>query len=125
MEREEINAVSEQVIGAVFEVANTLGSGFLEKVYERALVRELGMRGISVSTQVAVAVRYKGYPVGDYLADVLVDGRVLVELKCVERLGNEHTAQCMNYLKASGLSVCLLVNFQRPKAEWKRVVLGF
>ena len=125
MEQEEINALTEKIIGAVFEVSNSLGAGFLERVYERALMRELELRGIPAVAQVPVAVTYKDRGVGDYLADVLVDGAVLVELKCVERLGNEHTAQCMNYLKASGLTVCLLVNFQRPKVEWRRVVLGF
>ena len=63
--------------------------------------------------------------VGDYCADILVEDVVVVELKCVERLAREHTAQCLNYLKASGLTVCLLVNFQSPKVEWKRVVNQF
>ena len=88
-------------------------------------MRELSLVGIAAVSQAPFSVIYKGCCVGEYFGDVLVDGVLLVELKCVERLGNEHTAQCMNYLKASGICVCLLVNFQRPKVEWRRVVLGF
>ena len=65
------------------------------------------------------------YHVGEYVADILVEDVLVVELKCAERLANEHTAQCLNYLKASGRTRCLLVNFQKPKVEWKRIVLGF
>lgn len=117
-------ALTERVLGAVFEVSNTLGAGFLEKVYQRALLRELALRGISVIPQASFAVAYKGQSVGEYFADILVENELIVELKCVERLGNEHTAQCLNYLRASGRRVCLLVNFQKPKVEWKRIVLG-
>jgi GxxExxY protein len=114
--------LTERVLGAVFEVSNTLGVGFLEKVYERALVRELGLRGIRGTAQAPLTVAYKGQAVGEFFADILVEDVLVVELKCVERLGNEHTAQCLNYLKASGLEVCLLINFQRSKVEWRRIV---
>src|SRR5690242_17058892 len=97
--------LTEIVIGCAFEVANVLGAGFLEKVYERALLRELALRGVSAKAQVSFPVTYKGQSVGDYVADLVVEGRLIVELKCVDRLGNEHLAQCINYLKASGLSV--------------------
>jgi GxxExxY protein len=116
--------LTERVMGAVFEVANRLGCGFLEKVYERALVRELGLRGIGAESQVPLTVGYKGESVGEYFVDVLVEGRLVVELKCAEKLAGEHTAQCLNYLRASGRRVCLLVNFQKPTVEWKRVVWG-
>lgn len=85
------------------EVSNVPGGGFLEKVYERAMVRELAMRGLGVEQQRTFPVLYKGQCVGEYAADLVVEGRVIVELKCVERLGKEHLAQCLNYLKASGL----------------------
>jgi len=85
--------LTERVLGAVFEVSNTLGVGFLEKVYERALVRELGLRGIRGTAQAPLTVAYKGQAVGEYFADVLVEDVLVVELKCVERLGNEHMAQ--------------------------------
>ncbi len=121
----EIELLTERVLGAVFEVSNVLGAGFLEKVYERALLKELGLRGIRATSQVSFAVTYKGEAVGNYLADILVEDKLVVELKCVDHLGNEHTAQCLNYLKASGLRYCLLINFQRPKVEWKRIIHGF
>lgn len=112
------------MLGVVFEVSNTLGAGFLEKVYERALLTELGLRGLRAIAQGSFTVTYKGYRVGEYSADNLVEDVLVVELKCVERLGNEHAAQCLNYLRASGLTICLLVNFQKPRVEWKRIVHG-
>jgi GxxExxY protein len=113
------------VLGAVFEVSNTLGAGFLEKVYERALLKELALRGIRARSQASFAVTYKGQYVGEYFADILVGDVLIVELKCVERLASEHIAQCLNYLRASGQSLCLLINFRRSKVEWKRIVHGF
>ncbi len=99
-----LDALVEAVIGAAYEVSNVLGAGFLEKVYERALTRELGLRGLRVHSQISYSVSYKGLCVGEYVADLLVESRLLVELKCVDRFSNEHMAQCINYLKASGLS---------------------
>ncbi|MGA2132974.1 MAG: GxxExxY protein [Bryobacteraceae bacterium] len=116
-----LDSLTERVIAALFEVSNTLGAGFLEKVYERALVFELGLRGIKAATQVSFPVFYKGQRVGEYFADILVEDVLVVELKCVDRFANEHTAQCLNYLKASARHVCLLANFQRPKVKWKRI----
>jgi GxxExxY protein len=115
----------EIVVGASYEVSNTLGCGFLEKVYERALVRELTTRGLAVKSQVSYAVTYKGYSVGEYFADIVLEGQLVVELKCVDRFSNEHLAQCLNYLKASALSSALLINFQHPKVEWRRIVSRF
>lgn len=119
------DSLTERVLSAIFEVSNTLGAGFLEKVYERALLRELALRNLSATPQASFAVTYKGQSVGEYFADILVEDVLVVELKCVERLASEHTAQCLNYLKASGRTVCLLVNFQKPKVEWRRIVLGY
>src|ERR1017187_3003556 len=119
------DSLTERVLGAVFEVSNTLGAGFLEKVYERALLRELSLCGIRASAQASFAITYKGQYAREYFADILVEDVLLVELKCVERLANEHTAHCLNYLRASGRTLCLPVNFQKPKVEWKRIVLGF
>ena len=120
-----LDSLSETVLNAVFEVSNTLGAEFLEKVYLRALLRELSLRGIRATAEASFAVLYKGHSVGEYFADLLVEDVLVVELKCAERLANEHIAQCLNYLRASGRTVCLLVNFQKPKVEWKRIVLGF
>ena len=117
--------MSEKALGAVFEVSNTLGAGFLEKVYQRALLRELSLRGIRATAEASFAITYKGHSVGEYFADLLIEDELVVELKCAERLANEHMAQCLNYLRASGLTLCLLVNFQKPKVEWKRIVVAF
>jgi|SRR5215475_11824969 len=125
MNADDLDGLTERVLSAIFEVSNTVGAGFLEKVYERALIKELGLRGIRAAAQASFAITYKGQYVGEYFADLLVEDVLVVELKCVERLANEHTAQCLNYLRASGRTVCLLVNFQRPKVEWKRIVCGY
>jgi GxxExxY protein len=118
-------SLTDRVLAAIFEVSNTLGPGFLEKVYERALLRELTLRGIRATAQAPLAVSYKGHPVGEYFADLLVEDLLVIEVKCVDRLAPGHTAQCLNYLRASGLRLGLLVNFQKPKAEWKRIMCGF
>jgi GxxExxY protein len=115
--------LTEVVIGSAFEVANVLGSGFLEKVYERALIQELTLRGLSAKPQVSFPFCYKGRYVGEYVADLVVEEKLIVELKCVDRFSSEHLAQCINYLKASHLHVALLINFQKPKVEWKRIPL--
>jgi len=99
-----------------------LGAGFLEKVYERALAHELVLRGLNVKSQATFPVGYKGQCLGEYVADLLVEQKLIVELKCVDQFANEHLAQCINYLKASGMKLALLVNFQRPRVEWKRVI---
>lgn len=115
--------LTEIVIGSAFAVANELGSGFLERVYERALIRELALRGVTAKAQTSFSVCYKGHYVGEYVADLVVEEKLIVELKCVDRFSSEHLAQCINYLKASRLHVALLINFQRPRVEWKRVLL--
>jgi GxxExxY protein len=124
-ERELMDHLFEDAVGACYEVANTLGCGFLEKVYERGLIRELKLRGHKVKPQVSYSVMYKGASIGEYFADIIVEDKLLVELKCAEQLSSEHMAQCINYLKASGLRLALLVNFQRPKVQWKRIVYNF
>lgn len=120
----ELNAITERVIGCAFEVSDALGSGFLEKVYENALAHELRKCGLQVRQQERVVVRYDGVVVGDYLADLLVESSVLVELKAARALDEIHMAQCLNYLKATGLRLCLLTNFGMPKVEIKRLVSG-
>ena len=121
----ELDFLIEKIIGAAYEVANVLGSGFLEKLYERALLEELTLRGLTVQSRFPFEVSYKGRLIGNYFADLLVEGKVIVELKCVDRLANEHMAQCINYLKASGVRIALLINFHHPKVEWKRIIHGF
>ena len=121
-EHEFFDPLVERVVGAAYEVSNVLGAGFLEKIYERALLRELALRGLKVRSQAPFPVLYKGQRVGDYLADILVEDQLIVELKCVDSFANEHLAQCINYLKASNIKLALLLNFQKPKMEWKRVI---
>jgi len=121
--RWETNEITELVIGAAYQVANTLGSGFLEKVYENALAIEIPKSGLTAVQQPPVQVKYEGVVVGEFIADVLVQDEVLVELKAVKALDEIHLAQCLNYLKATGLHVCLLINFGNPNIEIKRVVL--
>ncbi len=119
--RESLDSILETVVGAAYEVSNVLGAGFLEKVYERALLRELTARGLRAKSQVTCPVSYKGHCVGEYVADLIIEDRLLVELKCADGLSSQHMAQCINYLKASGLTLGLLINFQKPKVEWKRI----
>jgi GxxExxY protein len=113
---------TEAIIGSAYAVANALGSGFLEKVYENALAHELQKRGFRVEQQRPVPVYYDQTLVGDYVADLLVSDTVLVELKAVKNIENIHTAQCIHYLKATGLPLCLLINFGNPRVQIKRIV---
>jgi GxxExxY protein len=108
-----------QVIGAYYEVFNELGIGFLEHVYENALVIALRQRGVRVCQQEPIEIRFRGLPVGDHRADVLVPGKVLIEIKAVQALGPAHDAQLLNYLKATGIPVGLLLNFG-PRPEIRR-----
>jgi len=117
-----LNLISEKIIGCAYKVGNTLGAGFLEKVYENALAHEIRKAGLSVDQQAAIKVVYDGFVVGDYFADLLVEKCVVVELKVVKELDSVHLVQCLNYLRATRLSLCLLINFYRPRIEIKRVV---
>ncbi len=119
--RPDHDPLTEVVIGLVFKVANGLGSGFLEKVYENALAIELQSAGLTFEQQVPITVHYEGQVVGTYVADLVVEGRVLLELKACKALENIHTAQCLNYLKATGLPTCLLLNFGTPRPQIKRL----
>jgi GxxExxY protein len=123
--RLELNRVTEGVIGCAFRVSNVLGVGFLERVYENALVHELKKAGIGVEQQKPIQVMYDEVIVGQFYADLLVEESVIVELKAVTALDTKHFAQCMNYLKATGLNLGLLINFGSPKVEVKRVVRNF
>jgi len=119
----DLETLTYQINGAVFEVNQVLGPGFLEKVYENALFHELISRGLSVKRQVPVKVDYKGIIVGDYFADIVVEKKIILELKAVDFLQKFHEAQLLNYLKATGYRIGLLVNFTYPKAEIKRFIL--
>ncbi|MEM9348216.1 MAG: GxxExxY protein [Planctomycetota bacterium] len=117
-----INDLTEQVIGCAYEVSNTLGAGFLEKVYENALALELRETGFHVIQQHPVNVLYRDKVVGDYVADLFVDQRLIIEIKAVKGVDQVHIAQCINYLRATNHHVGLLLNFGKPKLEVRRLV---
>ena len=120
----DINDITYKINGAIFEVNKILGPGFLEKVYENALLIELKNQGLKADKQVPIKVAYKENLVGEYFADILVENQVIIELKTVEKLTNNHEAQLLNYLKATGIKVGILVNFKQRRAEIKRMVLN-
>lgn len=113
--------VTEQIIGAAFDVYNELGHGFLERVYQRAMQVELQRRGLNAEIEKRIQVKYKGAIVGDYDADLLVDG-VIVEIKVAKNYNSEDEPQLLNELKATGTKVGMLVNFGRTRVEFKRMV---
>ena len=110
------------VIGAAMEVHRLLGSGFLEAVYQKALAHELRVRNIPFEEQVHLPVVYKGELVGDYVADFVIDRKLIVEIKAVSRLNSAHQAQAMHYLAATGLRLALLLNFGAGSLEHRRVI---
>lgn len=114
--------ITNRIICAFYNVYNTLGHGFLEKVYENALAIELRKNGLHLSQQESVKVFYESEQVGDYYADIIVNGLVILELKAADNLKNEHFAQLSNYLKATDKEVGLLLNFGK-KPEFKRILL--
>ena len=118
-----LNEISERIIGCAFTVSNTLGVGFLEKVYENALAHELRKAGLLVTQQHPIVVRYDGIIVGEYVADILVEREVIIELKHSRVIDDVYLAQCLNYLKATGLHLCLLINFGKPRIEVRRISL--
>lgn len=119
----EMGDITYRIRAAVFEVNKVLGAGFLEKVYEKALLVELEKQGLKARSQVPIAVYYKGVMVGEYFADVVVEDTVVLELKAVDRLDKMFTAQLLNYMKATGFKVGMLINFRYPKADIKRFIL--
>jgi len=113
--------ITERVIQCFFEVYNTLGYGFLEKVYEHSLMIELQAKGLEIENQKPIEVRYKGNPVGDYYADMIVENAVILELKAAESVAEEHEFQLINYLKATNMEIGLLLNFGK-KPEIRRKI---
>ncbi|MBP9664095.1 MAG: GxxExxY protein [Pyrinomonadaceae bacterium] len=118
MKYEDLTSV---ILECCFEVSNELGAGFLESVYERSLVVAFSQRGLEVRAQTPLKVKFRNVIVGDFYADLIVEGKVLIELKTVIRILSEHKAQVINYLNATGIEVGLLVNFANPKLEYYRL----
>ncbi len=114
--------LTEQILGCAFKVHGVLGPGFMEKVYENATLHELRKKGLKAESQHRIQLLYDNIVVGDYIADILVEGRVLVELKAVKAIEDIHIAQALNYLKATGLKTALILNFGKRSLEVKRLI---
>jgi GxxExxY protein len=119
----ETDQITQVIIGCAMRVSNSLGVGFKEKVYEKALVIELKKAGLTVEQQKRFSVTYEGIAVGDFIADMLVNNCVMVELKAMQAIDQFHQAQLLNYLKATGIRVGLVLNFGTPRLGIKRMVL--
>ena len=119
---EDRDKLTEAIIGCAFKVGNTLGCGFLEKVYENALAIEITTSGMKCEQQKQIPVAYRGFPVGEYYADILVEGQVILEIKAAKSIDESHQAQLINYLKATGIHRGLILNFGTTKIGYKRMV---
>lgn len=114
--------ITDKILGSAFEIQKTLGYGYLEKVYQKAMQVELKERGMTAELEIPIKVKYKGYLIGEYYADLLVEGKVLVELKVAKQYNPKDEAQLLNQLKATGYKVGMLINFGEEKAQYKRMV---
>lgn len=119
MEEEKLNVLTERIIGCAYRVAEKLKYGYLEKVYENAMRVELERSGLAVEQQKRLDVWYEGVLVGQYCADLIVEGTVMIEIKTCKAFDEAHAAQCLNYLQTTGLPCCLLINFG-PSVQIKR-----
>jgi GxxExxY protein len=115
--------ITQQILGVCFEVSNELGSGFLENVYKRSLLIALNQRGLKAQSEVSAKVWFRGSIVGLFYVDIIVEELIVVEVKAVKALLQEHEAQLLNYLRATNFKVGLIVNFGKSKIEWKRMIL--
>ena len=122
IDKQKLNVTSSKVIGCAFEVANVLGCGFLEKVYQNALLLEISRCGLQAEKEKLIQVRYKDQIVGEYFADILVDKTIVIEIKAVKELNEIHQAQLLNYLRATKLPLGLLINFATPRIQIKRML---
>ena len=121
MADQELDKLTERIIGCAHTVSNTLGIGFVEKVYENSHAHEMRKDGLKVLQQYPIKVVYDGITVGEFFIDMLVADLVLVELKAASALTDEHLAQALNYLRATGLPACLLINFGQPRIQIRRL----
>ncbi len=117
--------ITKKILEACFEVSNELGFGYLESVYEKALLITLRQKGLKAENQVPLMVKFRGEVVGEFFVDILVEEKVLVELKVANGLSKENFAQVINYLKATEIEVGLLINFGTPKIEYRRFTNKF
>ena len=115
--------ITDDIIKCAIEVHKTLGPGFIEGIYENALIRELQVQGLQVENQKSVPIKYKGVCIGEHRLDLLVEGKIIVENKAVKELDEIHIAQVLSYLKATKQKVALLLNFAKPKIQIRRIIL--
>ena len=115
--------LSHKILNSAFYVHNQLGIGFLEKVYENAFCIVLKKKDLKYIQQVPIKVHFEGQLIGEYFADIVVENKVIIELKTVDEISNQYRAQLMNYLKASGFKLGLLINFAKLKLQWERIVM--
>lgn len=115
-------AATKAILGAAFEVSNQLGHGFLEALYRRALLKELAHRGLNAEQEIPFPVNYRGELIGNYIADLVVEGCVIVELKAVETIVPAHVSQVLNYLRASGFRTGMLLNFGQERVQYRRIL---
>jgi GxxExxY protein len=115
--------ITDKILKCAVEVHKTLGPGFLENIYEKALIKELKLAGLKVQDQVSIPVTYKGDKIGEHKLDLLVEDSVIIENKTAESFNNIHKAQVLSYLKATGKKIGLLLNFAKTKVEIKRIIL--
>jgi len=113
--------ITDRILATAFDVCNELGSGFLESVYEKSLLIALRQNGLSAESQVSIDVNFRDQNVGHFVADIIVEKKVLIELKTVDKLVSKHIAQVLNYLKATGIEIGLLINFGNSKLEYRRL----
>jgi len=113
--------VTEKIIGAFYNVYNALGYGFLEKVYENALILELNERAMVAKQQIPIEVHYKDKLVGEYFADIIVEDKIILEIKAVDQLTEEHTLQLINYLKSTNIEIGLLLNFGKEPQVVRKI----
>ena len=119
-DEQDVSELTQEVIGCAFKIHNTLGFGFLESVYEKSILVELSRKGISAAAQEPIQVQYEGVLVGDFIADLIIENRLIVELKSIARLATAHEVQLVNYLTATGIEHGLLINFGPERVEVKR-----
>lgn len=119
-----LNDVTFQVNGCAMTVLNAIGHGFHEKIYENAMALELAHAGLKLSCQKPFDIWYRNENIGTFIPDLVVEDRVIVELRTIDRIGAAEKGQVLNYLRAAGLHLGIILNFRNPKLEWQRVVLG-
>ena len=122
MEKILYKELSYKIIGLAMQVHRELGSGFLEKVYENSLMVLFRRDKIPAAQQVSINVHFEGEIVGNYIADILVEDKIILELKCIEAIANIHRAQALNYLKATGKQLAIILNFAKKKLEYERLI---